>query len=92
MSLAERVTQRPETVHGYPCSVGQLVAALEGEELSALQTIMYGRPGLTEPARGYKGWTEQEVFDAVTGEGYKVAKSQINEHRGKRCRCYKDAA
>lgn len=92
MSLADRVTQRPETIHGTPCSVGSLIASLEASELAALQKIMYGRTGLTEPAGGFRGWTEQEVFDTVTGEGYSVAKNQINEHRGKRCRCYKDAA
>lgn len=93
MSLAERVTQRPETIHGTPCSVGKLIADLEphAAELAAFQRIMYGREGLTEPRRPYKGWTEQEVFDVVTTEGYAVAKNQINTHRGKHCRCYKDA-
>jgi hypothetical protein len=94
MSLAERVNERPETIHGDPCSVGRLIADLEqldGGELAAFQQIMYGKAGLTEPARGRKGWTEQQVFDAVTDEGYVVAKSQINVHRGKRCRCYRDA-
>jgi hypothetical protein len=89
VSLAQRVTQRPETIHGYPCSVGALIDSLEGEELAALQLILYGRAGLTEPRAGCRGWTEKQVFAAVTDEGYSVAKSQINEHRGKRCRCYK---
>lgn len=92
MSLAERAQTRPETIHGTPCSVGALIDSLDGDELAALQKIMYGRPGLTEPARGKQGWTERQVFEAVTAEGYTVAKNQINEHRGKRCRCYLDAA
>lgn len=94
MSLAERIAQPPETIHGHPCSVGKLIAtleALDGGELAAFQLIMYGKAGLTEPARGRKGWTEREVFEAVTAEGYEVAQSQINTHRGKNCRCYRDA-
>lgn len=91
MSLAERVTQRPETTHGTPCSVGSLIASLDPAELVAFQTMMYGRGGLTQPTRGYKGWTEAEVYKTATEEGYAVAKNQINEHRGKRCRCYRDA-
>lgn len=78
-------------MHGTPCSVGSLIASLEPSELAALQKIMYGRAGLTEPSGTYRGWTEAEVFATVTAEGYKVAKNQINEHRGKRCRCYRDA-
>lgn len=94
MSLADRVNDRPDTIHGHPCSVGKLIAELEAkpDELAALQLIMYGRTGLTEPTRGYKGWYEREVHEALTAEGYAVAKNQINEHRGKRCRCYRDAA
>lgn len=92
MALADRIANPPLTVHGVPCSVAKLIedaAAKGAKELADLQFIMYGRAGLTEPARGYKGWTEREVFDAVTKEGYEVAQSQINEHRGKRCRCYR---
>lgn len=89
LSLAERVTQRPDVIiHGHPCSVGKLIASMDEAELAAFQQIMYGRSGLTEPARAVRGWTEAQVFDAVVAEGYEVAKSQINEHRGKRCRCY----
>lgn len=91
MSLAERAANRPVTINGYPCSVGTLLNDLDGPELAALQFILYGKPGLTEPTRGYRGWNEREVFIAVTAEGYAVAKNQINVHRGKRCRCYKDA-
>lgn len=91
MSLADRVTQRPDTIHGTPCSVGSLIDSLEPTELAALQKIMYGRAGLTEPAAPFRGWTEAEVFATVKAEGYTVAKNQINEHRGKRCRCYRDA-
>jgi hypothetical protein len=94
MALADRITELPDTVRGYPCSVGALIDSLAGDkdELAALQFLLYGRAGLTETTRGYKGRYEREVFEAVTAEGYKVAKNQINEHRGKRCRCYKDAA
>lgn len=94
MALADRLNDRPEVVNGYPCSVAGLIAQVQAkgeDELAALQKMLYGKAGLTEPARGHKGWYEREVFEAVTSEGYDVAKNQINEHRGKRCRCYLDA-
>lgn len=92
MSLAERIADRPEAVNGYPCSVAGLIAqADERGELGDLQKMMYGRAGLTEPSSAYRGMTERQIFEIVTAEGYDVAKNQINEHRGKRCRCYRDA-
>jgi len=92
VSLADRIADRPEAVNGYPCSVAGLIAkAEERGELADLQRIMYGRAGLTEEARGFRGMTEREVYEIVTAEGYKVAKNQINQHRGKHCRCYRDA-
>ena len=92
MALADRITQRPVGVNGSPCSVGVLLDSLDGGELAAFQLIMYGKKGLTEPDFRYRGWTEREVFEVVTDEGYEVAKNQIHEHRGKRCRCYKATA
>lgn len=94
MSLSSRINERPDTIQGYPCSVANLLAEAEAkgpEELAALQRIMYGKAGLTEPRAGCRGWTEREIFDLVTSEGYEVARSQINTHRGKACRCYRDA-
>lgn len=92
MSLADRTTQQPDVVHGFPCSVAQLFSELEGEELAAFERIMYGRAGLRETTGRYRGWTERQVFEVVVAEGYKVAQSQINQHRGKHCRCYRRAA
>lgn len=93
MSLAKSVAEYEEPINGFPCSVGSLIESLESkpDEMALLQKIMYGRPGLTETRQGYKGWTERAVFEVVTNAGYEVAKNQINEHRGKRCRCYRDA-
>lgn len=93
MSLAQSVAAYEEPIHGFPCSVGSLIASLEAtpDDLAEFQRIMYGRPGLTEPQPGCKGWTERAVFEVVTDAGLEVAKNQINEHRGKRCRCYRGA-
>lgn len=96
MALADKLAQRPDVIHGHACSVARLLERLEAPgletELAAFETIMYGRAGLRETTRGARGWNERQVFEAVTEEGYEVAKSQINEHRGKRCRCYRGAA
>jgi hypothetical protein len=92
VSLADRIAEHSDAVNGTPCSVAGLIAEAEARgELHVLQRMMYGRAGLTEPAPGLRGMSERKVFEIVTGEFYKVAKNQINEHRGKRCRCYRDA-
>lgn len=83
MALSDRVAQ--PVVHGYPCSVGRLLATLEGPELEAFRTM------LGDPVKK-DGWLASAIFDAVTAEGHKVAYSQINKHRSGKCRCAKDAA
>lgn len=85
MALSERLAQPTEAIHGYPCSVGALLATLKGDELEAFK-VMLGDPVKRD------GWTASAIYDAVTAEGHKVAWSQINKHRGGRCRCAKDAA
>lgn len=77
MALADRV--QPPSTTGTPCSVGLLLATLEGEELAALE-MMLGTPE-------QRGWTAAAIYDAVTAEGYTVSYQQINKHRGGRCRC-----
>jgi len=84
MALAERINQRPETIHGAPCSVGTLLATLDTEERDAL-LLMLGNP--EKP-----GWTAGDIYDAVTAEGHWIGRQQINRHRGRRCRCFKVAA
>lgn len=85
MALAARVTQpRPAPVHGSPCSVGNLLATLEGDELDAFKTM------LGTPER--PGWTASDIYAAVTDEGHHVSYQQINRHRGSKCRCPKATA
>jgi hypothetical protein len=95
VSLATRVNEVTEPINGYPCSVAALIGAVTArggaDELAVLQRILYGKPGLTEPTRGHRGLTERQVYEIVTAEGYDVAQTQINVHRGRKCRCYRDA-
>jgi hypothetical protein len=79
MALADRVKNKPQTIHGLPCSVGLLLATLEGDELKALKTML-GSPQ-------QRGWSEGDIYDALTAEGHKVGRQSINRHRGGRCRC-----
>jgi hypothetical protein len=79
MALSERIKERPETMAGKPCSVGVLIAQLDPKELAALR-VMLGTPEK-------RGWSEGEIYDALTAEGYEVARQSINRHRGGRCRC-----
>lgn len=80
MALTDRLDKRPVSRHGLPCSVGQLLQTLEGEELEALQ-IMLGDPHKRD------GWTATDIWTALTAEGYKVGYQTINRHRGGKCRC-----
>lgn len=86
MALSDHLaTGRPATIHGKPCSVGTLLATLQGAELEALLTM------LGDPAKR-DGWNASEIYDALVAEGYEVGRQSINRHRGGRCRCAKDAA
>ncbi len=79
MALADRIKERREPTGGLPCSVGVLIAQLDPKELAALNTML-GTPE-------QRGWSEGEIYDALTAEGYEVARQSINRHRGRRCRC-----
>lgn len=82
MGLAQRIqAPPPSTVHGLPCSIGALLAQLEGDEQAALNAMLYDL-----------GWNAGQVYDALRDEGYTVGRQSINRHRGNKCRCFKDAA
>lgn len=81
MALAERINSRGPSTHGIPCSVGALLEQLadQPEELAALK-LMLG-------TREKHGWTQDQIYDALSAEGYKVGRQSINRHRGHKCRC-----
>jgi hypothetical protein len=79
MALSERTP--PASIHGTPCSVGTLLGTLNGAELDAFKTMLTSSE-----------WNATAIYDAVRDEGYAIGRQSINRHRGKRCRCYKDAA
>jgi hypothetical protein len=83
MSLSERIQQKPDRISGYDCSVGRLLNTLEGDELTAL-VEMLGTPE-------QRGWSQSEIYDALTAEGYEVGRQTINRHRAQGCRCFKAA-
>jgi hypothetical protein len=78
MSLANRaIAPAADTVHGYPCSVGQLRQELPSDELAGLDRMLEDS---TRSAR--------QVFDDVTAEGHYVAYTSIGSHRRRQCRCF----
>lgn len=82
MALADRIKEPPaKSLHGFPCSVGALLAQLDGDELAAFQAML----GTDEQ----RGWSAAAIYKAVTDEGYTIGHQSINHHRGKRCRCFK---
>jgi len=78
MALAERLNNTPRNISGTPCSVGALLATLEGDELDALTEML-----------GSRAWSQAMVYDALIAEGYVVGFQSINRHRGGKCRCGK---
>lgn len=82
MALADYT--EPEPTHGYPCSVGELLRTLDGNELVAFEKML-GTPDDW-------GWSASAIYDAVTAEGYKIGRQSINRHRGGKCRCFRAAA
>lgn len=81
MALKDQLNQPKKSMHGTPCSVGALLDELDGEELDALNAMLYTL-----------GWDAGRIYDALRDEGYTVGRQSINRHRGGRCRCVKDAA
>lgn len=82
MALADKITAPPPaTQSGLPCSIGSLISQLEGVELAALNTMLFEL-----------GWNAGQVYDALRDEGYTVGRQSINRHRGRKCRCFKEAA
>ena len=82
MSLSDRVTKPPERRTGLPCSVGQLLNTLEGDEHEALVAML----GDQEKR---DGWPSEAIFDALTAEGHHVGYQTIGRHRRGRCKCGK---
>ena len=79
MALADRITtDAPKRVHGLPCSVGDLLEnRLTPDEAAALQHMLDN------------GWSQNEIYEAVTAEGHDVGRQTINRHRSRACRCYR---
>lgn len=82
MALADRTP--PTQMSGLPCSVGALLDRLDGDELAAFQQML-GTPE-------QRGWSATAIYDAVRDEGYDIGRQSINRHRGRTCRCHKDAS
>lgn len=77
MALADRVQSKPAPRrHGLPCSVGALIDTLPADEVTALEAMLTG------------GWSQADIFDAITAEGHQVGRQTINRHRSQACRCY----
>ena len=79
MALADRILEQPDIIHGLPCSIGALLARLDGAERDALLTML-GTPE-------QRGWSQGQIYDALTAEGYTVGRQSINRHRAGTCRC-----
>lgn len=82
MALATRSEATPAK-HGLPCSIGVVYEALAGEpeELRELNAILYE-----------EGNTQAQVFEFLTRDGgYTIGFQSVNKHRGKNCRCFREA-
>ena len=80
MTLADRAAQgSPRPIHGYPCSVGHLLATLPDGEADALAAML--------GTRQQRGWSARDIYDAVRAQGHTISYQQINRHRGGQCRC-----
>ena len=81
MALAERVNAGPDdkSIPGLPCSIGALLDKLEGDDREAL-LVMLGTPEK-------RGWTQRQIYETLTAEGYVVGRQTPNRHRAGTCRC-----
>lgn len=77
MALADKTP--PPSMHGLPCSVGELLNTLEGEELAAFNRML--------GTREQRGWPATAIWQACQDEGYQIGLQSVNRHRGGKCRC-----
>lgn len=83
MALQDRVPEKSAPRTGTPCSIGDvyLDVADNPAELRELNKILYE-----------EGNTQREVYDYLTkAGGYVIGGQTPNRHRGKDCRCFKQA-
>lgn len=77
MALTDRVQNKPAPRRqGLPCSVGDLLTKMPPADVEALEHMLSA------------GWSQNDIYDAVTAEGYQVARQTINRHRSQACRCF----
>lgn len=76
MALSDRIQDTPARRHGLPCSVGALIDQLPDVESKALEHMLS------------TGWSQNDIYDAVTSEGHSIGRQTINRHRSQACRCY----
>ena len=78
MALKDQLDQTPTRMSGKPCSVGVLLNRLDGDELDALEAMLYRL-----------GWSQRRIYDDCIAEGYIIGEQSINRHRSQGCRCFK---
>jgi hypothetical protein len=78
VALKDQLESTPSRPTGKPCSVGTLLDRLKGDELAALEAMMYRL-----------GWSQRRIYDACIAEGYPIGEQSINRHRSQGCRCFK---
>lgn len=81
MALADRVQDEPRNPTGLPCSVGAVAQQLAGKELKAFNAMLFEL-----------GWSWRKIHDALMAEGYVVSGQQVNRHRSRACRCFKESS
>lgn len=81
MALSERLTETPTRMAGKPCSIGALLDTLEGDELAALNAMLYEL-----------GWSQSRIIAALDEEGHIVGAQTPNRHRSRSCRCFRPTA
>lgn len=82
MSLAKRSTTPKESIHGTPCSVGELLTTLDKSEAKALQ-VMLDSP--------WRVWPHNRIEAELREERLVVGQGQVGKHRRQDCRCFKVA-
>ena len=87
MALIDRAKKPPQAPRrrGPECSVGSLLTSLPKGEAKALRDMLYA----TWPGTKNWRWSKDDLYDAVTDEGYQVGRTSINHHRSGNCGCPK---
>lgn len=79
MSLVERLANAKPKESGLPCGVSKILSEMSKEDSEAFQQVLFAEPRII---------SNSQLQEILLEEDYDIARTSINLHRRKQCRCF----